>query len=71
MIRSTNLTAFLPGFAPYPGPDITAWPWHRAWVEHRKLNRLDHSALADIGMSFSDRAAVTVEIIFRRMQSGR
>lgn len=68
MITATRFFRF--GFAPFLPEGGLSHPWHRAWVEHRRLNRLDCFALNDIGLSLSDRASVTVEIIFHRMQSG-
>lgn len=62
---------YVPEFAPFPSGCRHMYPWHRAWVEHRRLNRLDRFALNDLGMSLADRATVTVEMIFLRMQSGR
>ncbi|MEM8880287.1 MAG: hypothetical protein AAGC82_06775 [Pseudomonadota bacterium] len=58
-------------FAPFWQIATPRWPWHRAWVEHRRLNRLDRTALRDLGLSLADRASVRVAVIFQRMQSGR
>ena len=71
--RFETLGAFMhgPGFAPFSGGRRCSYPWHRAWVEYRRFNRLDGVALNDIGLSFADRASVTVEVIFSRIQSGR
>ena len=58
------------GFAPYRPDPVHGLPWHRAWVEHRRFNRLEGHHLTDVGLSLADRATVTVEIIFQRMQRG-
>ena len=45
--------------------------WHRAWVEHHKMQKLDAAALRDMGIEARDRDAVTVgEIAARIRQQG-
>ena len=69
-LRSARFPAHFTGFSPLMPMRAHSYPWHRAWVEHRRLNRLEASALSDIGMSLADRASVTLEIIITRMQRG-
>ena len=71
MTTSLRLAAVRRQFAPYLPESVSGLPWHRAWVEHRRINRLEPPLLRDVGMGLADRASVTVEIIFRRMQTGR
>lgn len=67
---ATRQIGGLPIFSPLLPRGSLRHPWHRAWVEHRRLNRLDRFALNDLGLSLADRASVTVEIIFERMRRG-
>ncbi|MEM9319703.1 MAG: hypothetical protein AAGA70_11960 [Pseudomonadota bacterium] len=55
------------GFFPYFVASYGHWPWHDAWVEYRRAQRLDRVALRDMGLSGLDRAAITVAVIQRRM----
>ena len=71
MTTSIRFAAARHRFAPYLPERQSGLPWHRAWVEHRRINRLEPPMLRDVGMSLADRASVTVEIIFQRMLTGR
>ncbi|MBF9030239.1 hypothetical protein HKCCE3408_07515 [Rhodobacterales bacterium HKCCE3408] len=42
---------------------------HRAWVERRRLQRLDAAALRDMGISLEERDRITVSDIVQRMQA--
>lgn len=43
--------------------------WHQAWLEYQRIQRLDGDALQDMGISETERKAITITQIAARLRA--